>query len=67
MDWFDWFIVTGTIFFVTQIIDFVIDMYQLARMYQAVRHHDQYCEDCADELMAETFKSMRDGVERDDR
>jgi hypothetical protein len=34
-------------------------VYLLYTAYE-IRQHDKYCEDCADDLMAETFKRMRD-------
>lgn len=60
MSWFDWFLVTGTMFFVTQIIKFVFMVYHFVKAWYDVKYHDPMCEECADELMSETFKGMRD-------
>ena len=60
MDWFDTFLITGSIFFGIQILRFIVTVIDLIHEWYMTRRHDQYCEDCADELMAETFKSMRE-------
>jgi len=38
-------------------------VYAIYTAYE-IRQHDKYCEDCADELMAETFKRMRNDKRR---
>lgn len=61
MDWFNIFLIAGSTYFALGILDKLVDGWLAARFWYITKQHDKYCEDCADELMAETFKSMREG------
>jgi hypothetical protein len=64
MSWYNAFLLAGTWYFIVGVIKFLWYVVDTFRMWRDLKSHEQYCEECADELMAETFKSMR---ERDDK
>lgn len=57
---YDLFVQLGIAFFVIEILHRAYDMYMIISLRLEARRHDRYCEDCADDILAETFKSMRD-------